>query len=308
MARSIRIIALLLLSFGLRADLDAQDLIITTKDDSIRCAITDVGNSMIYYQTIDPDGRHDHHISIEDVAMYSRAGSFPVFLNALGNDRDLMASRRVKRNTNMNGRSPWSLSLTTGLSRMTGRYPTGLTSAYQDYLDRLAHGFHVDAELQYEPTEHVGIGVEYEGAFAFHSSMPLVVTFSDGSTSTINFSEEITMRFIGASVFGVIGKPGGKSSVHLGMSIGRLDFYDNIDLILFAKATGSTVATKLNSSLDLRLSSKLFLVLSLSYLGGSIDQYEFDTGSGPQAHTATKASEKQDAPHINAGVGLRLRF
>jgi hypothetical protein len=282
---------------GLAPIVPAQDLIVTMSGDSIRCVITMVTPDRLFYTVTLEDHTQRDDIATGNVAMYKRAGYFPVILGDVG-------ERRTEGPPP--GEHGWMLTATMGFSHRTAPLPSGIGDAEADYINGLRGGLHASGALHYFVSEEVAIGLEYNSFFGAKNSLPITVLLQDSTTLNGLMADDIRLRYLG---FDVLFRPIALKSLSPfgSIGVGRLVYEDRATFINNFTITGSSIAFNIRAGLEFRSAGKLSMATSLAYFVCSLNRFEVDTGSAQVGFTLPDNAQ-ENVSRLDLGVLMRLRL
>lgn len=145
----IRIVLIVLFISG---SVHAQDLIVTKKNDSIRCHITKMEKGVIYYSYLKNGKLRNAKISKDETTSYQESY--------------FKEKEKPKKHLPPGTPSPWRIVFKGGYSWMTARVNGHITSYLSDYAKDFKHGFHIGTEADYFFNDHIGLG----GKFTFYKN------------------------------------------------------------------------------------------------------------------------------------------
>lgn len=278
--------------------LKAQDLILTTSGDSIRCTIHNVGPHRLYFMVRDNGHVRRENIGLEQVAMYKREGYYPVIR---GKDAVDVGARPTGR-----GKGRWMMTFAGGFSRRIAEIPDDLDAEFRDHLEAQLNGLHLMAALHYSIREEVALGIVYDGFFNAKHSMGITARTLDGTMVTGTFAEDARLRWI---PFTLLYRPvsPSKTSFVGWLGVGPVFYTNHATIINKVTITGTTAAYGGSIGVDHRLSKLLSLGVHLTCMKGSINRFEVDFGSTKATvHLPENVSESVN--RLDLGLVLRVRL
>lgn len=275
--------------------LNAQDLIVTTAGDSIRCSITSVTPNRLFFTVQMDDYQRPDNIALEQVAMYKRVGYYPVIVGDVGGPR-------------MEGTPPmehgWLMSATFGYSHRTAPVDGGLPDEWKDYINGQRPGRHATGSLHYFLSEGVAIGLQYSSFFGAKNSMPITVLLQDSTTVNGILADDVRLRYFGLDfLFRPIALKG--VTPFGAVSAGRLVYEDRATLINNFTITGSALALNVRAGLECPLGPKLSIAASLGYFLCRLSRFEIDTGSQKSGFTLPDRGE-ENVDRMDIGILARI--
>ena len=189
--------------------------------------------------------------------------------------------------------SDWSFGLNGGYSYRLPNAGTRSDTPYSKYLRALKTGFSIGADAHKFLWPHIGLGLKYN----FYKSK---------GEYNADFSDDVSIQFIGPSVVYQSPFENGKTSVLAGFAMGYQSYKNNAsaygkDFTLKGSATGWAVSL----GLEQKLSEHLALNLSgACYLGTS---YKFRKKMAGQTETIKLSRENfEDLSRIEITLGLKF--
>lgn len=276
----------------------AQDLIVTTRGDSIKCTISTVTPNRLFFTVQMEDYRRPDNIALEDVAMYKRDGYFPVIMGDVRSERSKEVAPPEEHG--------WLMSGSFGFSHRTAPIDDGLPSELEDYVNGQRSGLHASGTLHYFVTDGVAIGLQYNGFFGARNSMPITVLLDDSTTLDGVLAEDVRLRYLGLDfLFRPIRL---RSVTPFGaVSLGRLVFEDRATLINNFTITGSALALNVRAGLECSIGPKLSVGVSVGYFISRISRVEVDTGSQKSGFTLPDRGE-ENVDRVDVGLVARVRL
>lgn len=321
------ILTLLLCLFGLFVQ--AQDLLVTKRGDSVNCKITQVAEKYIYFTySIDEESKSTI-IPIERVVSYTRGyfesntvetyqvdeesaiDPFSELVDSLDRSSDLEQLSRNRFepsviNTNLR------LFVGGGIAVRTGSVEQGLPQYIKDYFDELRSGYHIKLGMDYFFNgTNFCIGARYSrmAASAELNDVTVIVPFLDGSVRTYtgkissdysisNYSTHVGMR--------IVLNDENHSKFLFGGGIGMMTYEDfghgfNISTLQFEDLIyqGRAFSVLLDLGFDIYLAKNLFLNIHTDFGLGILDEVEFNG-------TRVDLETPEDLSHVNISLGLSL--
>lgn len=275
------------------SDLSAQDLIITSKGDSLNCKIHSVKNEKVYLTFKHKDEIRTIFIPKSNISEMK----YGFYSNAIVPAARLM----VKENY-----TKWRFAVDGGFVNRTGAIPPGLSSAQQNYIKDIKSGSGLSLGIQYFTSENLGFGWLYN----HHNSSASLPGFSmqdaDGTYFSGLLSEDVSINFNGPVYYARFYDIKKKNAVVTGLGLGYLGYLDqssvgnmNFDLI------GGTFGMYLSLGYDIKLSKSLDLGLKIALVGGTLTQYDFVYQNYRETIFLDENSY-ENLSHFDLTIGLRL--
>ncbi|MDR2835735.1 MAG: hypothetical protein LBV69_05980 [Bacteroidales bacterium] len=255
----------------------SQDLIVTTKNDSINCNILRVTNKNYYY-TILKDTTN-YKISISDVKSYKYSY---YKRKEIKEDAGISIKKITAIEENYNyyflsiGLFVGRKNLLKGVDKIIPHY---VNAAYSK---KLSSGYYFGGDLTYYANKYVGLGLrfDYFSSYNRQDSLEYIASVRTGSV----FKEERRIGYISNRIslinaeFYVSGKYNFKKSYvygNLGFSMLRLTD-QNFDYYLDNVIKGQTFGLSIDLGYDWKIIPQLALGLKFSYIAGKLRTINFN--------------------------------
>jgi hypothetical protein len=274
--------------------LNAQDLIVTTQGDSIRCKITSVTAERIRCLVVHNDELRKVKIPASQVK---------------SSEKDYytrLAARGIQTQNPKSKLSRITVSPYGGLSYLIARVSPEVPAAFKQYIKELKSGYHFGADATVFISERTGVGLKYAN---FGTSNEAFVSGTDpsGTTQTGIMRDDITIQYIAPVLASRTVFRNQTTILNTGFSLGYLSYENNATLIDQFKLTGSTVGVGFSFGLENKLSKNLGLEFGLGMIAGSLSQFEKTTGNSKQTITLEK-EKRENISRIDVSVGLKWHF
>lgn len=258
--------------------INAQDLIVTVKGDSLNCKISRTDDKSIYF-TESKNG-------IEQKVQKSKVKNY---------------SYGYYKTT------PSSFNITSGKPS----YPQFSLSAYGGYSMRTNK---IDDNLKPDERQRVknlmkGYSINVNGVYFFKRSMGVGLSLNRHSATGSHQSvkDNLTMFYIAPSFNSRILFRNGKSGLLFDVSVGYLSYKQIVkeDYHNDVKLTGGTFGTGLSIGYDIGLSEALALSLKVSHISGVLTQFKVSL-NGKKETVKFPDGQKEGLGHVNFSIGLRF--
>lgn len=292
MFRILACLFLLSCAEGLRA----QDLIITTSGDSIRCTITSVGPYRLAYTRSTAEGTERGRVALKEVSSYKRVGFYNVVLGGV-DERD---------NTMLPAGNKWTFAVGAGWSYRTTPLSKGLSQQGQDYGNGLRQGYHASASLHLALSDALCVGVIYNSFFGARNTGDVSMLLPDSSTITGPLADDVRIKWIG---FNVLARSewSGRIRMHGSFGIGPVFYRNYATVIDDYVISGIYLATRGGLGVDYRLTDALSLGIEAGYLHGSVKEFTVDNGSSTYVLNLPRKTT-EGIHRLDAGIFLRVRL
>lgn len=282
-------ILILLLSVNF---LKAQDLIITSENDSLNCKITKIKGDHIYFTFVKDGEIRNTLISKNDVKQYSK--------NINGNPDETQINKSFNRTY-----SVFRLAVHGGFASRLGKVQD---ADLKDYMKDLKKGMNYGFDASFFISESVGFGIKYQ-AFNSSNSLSNVIMDHDGDgiTSTGTISDNIAITFIGPTYTTRLASSRENAFIST-FGLGYIGYKDNAKVFNYpTEITGSSLGLALDLGYDFKISKNLFFGVQCSYISGVLTK--MTVGSGPYSQEIELDKEnRENLSSLNISAGLRFEL
>lgn len=269
----------------------AQDLIVTSAGDSVNCKIKQFKNQCIYFSFKQNNEVRNTLIQISSVVSYK----YNYYKNSEIPEETAIENKIY---------SHFKLAITAGFGYRIASVADNLPSAYQDYLDDSRGGPHIDVDLIYFFKEKYGIGLKYS-YFNVRNNADNLSLPGGGYGDVI---DNIKLKFIGP-IFSLRKLNATKrNALYMNFMIGYLGYKD--DGMLDSNSVtlnGSTAGLGYDIGYDIGLSKNSSIAFQISYLTGTLTQYEMKMGSQTQTIKLEKENY-ENFGRLDFSAGFRLNW
>jgi len=261
----------------------AQDLIVTTKGDSINCKITLKTLENIRFRFKRDDIIQSATMPRTEISDFQ----FNYFPGTV-----IPEVVKIK----YNDYSKLRIAVSGGFSKEVAKLADGLDMQERQMYNDLASGMNIGGDIHYYISEDFGLGGKY---VSFNSSA------STGSSYNTKDDVDLAIHFIGPSASARLLNANKKNALLFNMAIGYADYKMSA---ANGYIKGSNVAILYDLGYDISLSEKMSIGLQLSYLSGyltKIDEYV----DGRKINTYKLEKGSYESLHrLDFSVGLRYNL
>ena len=287
--RNILIIALLIL---IANTIYSQDLIVTNDGDSINCKITKVKTDNIYFTFKHKDEIRSTLLPKSSVKTYQ----FQYYQTSEVPKEKVVGYENYQH---------FRLAVNGGYSYQTAKIAESVPSDFKDYIKELKSGYHFGGDLTYYFTEPLGFGIKY---YLFKSSNSLdniYVEDINGNRTYGKMSDDLNISFIGPIFSTRLLSHDKKNAFLMNLSLGYMGYSNDKVIIDKYKMTGSTMGLSFDVGYDIGLSENLSLGFQISFLTGTLFEYDWNDGTKTETIKLEKG-EYESLNRIDFSVGLRF--
>lgn len=280
----------------------SQDLIVSTKGDSINCRMTLIDTAQIFFDIYQE--KNDAYINTflenEEVSSYKidffgtvnrtrkSTDTTPVFIENTPRDYPILR-----------------VGIYGGYSHRTASIPSDYSADEKNYLKGLKPGSHFGGDICLYFDEFRGIGFKYLVSNSSNTyNNNVYIEALDGSRAYGNMSDDIAIKYYAAilSTRNIFQKT--KNVFYGNIGLGYMGYTNNITYVLNFIETGATLGVSFDLGYDIRLTEGIALNLQASYLGGSLTRMTISYGGEQET---IDISEEPEALHrFDLSVGLAI--
>jgi|SaaInlStandDraft_1057018.scaffolds.fasta_scaffold85084_2 hypothetical protein len=268
----------------------AQDLVVTSKNDSINARITKIKKDILYFYFVKNGEVRSTLLPLKEVQAHQKN----FYLTA--------EVPKDYKPTNSYTGPKYRIALNGGLSYLTAKTSSSVPEALRDHDKQLKSGVHWGANLHYLTSEYFGFGLKYSTFYSSHTEQNVIITMEDDSV-LYGIKDTDYIHFVGPSVLYKIVSPNGKNAWIFKTSIGYLAYKQEQQIgNRNFTITAATLGLNLDFGYDIYLSKKLSLGLLASIVSGGVDEVELKENGVSQT---VELDERGSLSRIDLSVGLR---
>lgn len=270
----------------------SQDLIVTNDGDSINCKITKVKTDNIYFTFKHKDEIRSTLLPKSSVKTYQ----FQYYQTSEVPKEKVVGYENYQH---------FRLAVNGGYSYQTAKIAESVPSDFKDYIKELKSGYHFGGDLTYYFTEPLGFGIKY---YLFKSSNSLdniYVEDINGNRTYGKMSDDLNISFIGPIFSTRLLSHDKKNAFLMNLSLGYMGYSNDKVIIDKYKMTGSTMGLSFDVGYDIGLSENLSLGFQISFLTGTLFEYDWNDGTKTETIKLEKG-EYESLNRIDFSVGLRF--
>ena len=270
----------------------SQDLIVTNDGDSINCKITKVKTDNIYFTFKHKDEIRSTLLPISNIKTHQ----FAYFQTSEVPKEKVVGYENYQH---------FRIAINGGYSYQTAKVAESVPSDFKDYIRELKSGYHFGGDLTYYFTEPLGFGVKYYLFKSSNSIDNIYLEDTDGNRTYGKMSDDLTISFIGPTFSTRLLSHDKKNAFLMNLSLGYMGYSNDKVIIDKYKMTGSTMGLSFDIGYDIGLSEKLSLGFQLSFLSGTLFEYDWNDGSTTET-IDLEEGEYESLNRIDCSVGLRF--
>jgi len=270
----------------------SQDLIITNEGDSINCKITKIKSDFVYFTFKYKDEIRSTLLPMSDLKYHQL---------------DFYHSSEVPKDKviGYGNYQHFRIAISGGYSYRTAKVGESVPNDFKDYVKELKSGFHFGGDAIYYITEPLGFGVKYFISKSSNSMNNIYVEDTDGNRIYGKMSDDITISFIGPTFSTRFLSHDKRNAFIMNFSLGYMGYSNDKVIVDNYKMTGRTLGMAFDIGYDIGLSEYLSLGFQISYISGTLFEYDWYDGTTTVTIDLEKG-EYEGLNRIDFSVGLRF--
>lgn len=272
----------------------SQDLIVTNKNDSIKCKITNVKTDLIYFTFINDQGRiMNTLLPMSKILEYK----YNYFFRSESN----ISPTKIVGNKNY---PHLRIGLGGGFSYLTAPVSNNIPSELESYIKELKSGYNISVDAGYFLSKTYGLGLAYS-LFKTNNSADIYGEDANGNLITGKLIDNIAVNYFGPSFLIRFMNKHYTNAFIMSFSLGYLGYENQATLFDEFLMNGSTFGITISANYDVSLGNGLALGFQLAYLGGSLSKYTIKSGNISQT---IELSEGNYESLSRLDLNIALRF
>lgn len=278
----------------LYANARAQDLIITTSNDSIHCKVTEFKGTHVSYLKMINNQYIKHSIMAGEV----KSVQYDVFPAEADH-----TARYEKHKTR--GDQDLMIGVSAGFGYLTAPVAKGTPADQKSHIDDLRNGFALQASGVFFISGKAGVGLMYKMFKTSNTSNILYEDKTNGKLYLVSTTDNITTHFIAPSFWYRFGETTNKFSSMLNVSLGYYGYQNSASLggVAFDLTT-STAGFYLSYEVDYALTETVSIFAHAGLFGASATRFEMKYPDGRKE--TVKLDDPESFSRFDGGAGLRF--
>ena len=190
-----------------------------------------------------------------------------------------------------------------GLSRWVGANGNHLPAELENYKNELKSGYSYSIESSYALSKSFGIGAKYNDFKTKNTIEDVAFLLSNNTISTGTISDNISIKFIGGSVYYRVFTNNLKSNFFLSFSIGSLFYNNDIVFLNNFELSGASVGFVIDAGYELKIAESLSVNFLTSWTNGSLQEFEVASMGSTQKYHFT-SDPYESLSHFDFSIGL----
>jgi hypothetical protein len=278
-------------------NLTAQDLIITTSNDSINAKITKENKKGIYFNFMKNDEVRSTLLLHSQISGYKKS-FFEI----------AEVSKNIKTPSDYDGER-FRIALEAGVGYRLGKIQGELDPVVKDHVRKLRSGFHWGTDAHYFIIDQLALGIRYNSFYSSHTANNIQTTFADGSIEQ-GLVNEIKINFVGPSVLSRFLSANQRNALITLLALGYMNYSDT-ELAGARSFTtkGNTIGLTADLGYEVGLGNILSLGVSTSSMIGFLNKLTVeDNGNIQTINLKESGSKPESLGRLNLSIRLRAHF
>ena len=273
-------------------DMSAQDLVVTSKNDSINAKITKNKKDILYFYFVKNGEVLERYIA-------PTKGKYKHIKRTSYLTAEVPADYKPK---NSYTGPKYRIALNGGLSYQTAKTSSSVPDALRDHAKQLKSGYNWGADIHFLTSEYFGFGLKYNTFYSSNVENNVNLTLPD-NTVLYGIKDVNYIHFIGPSVLFKFVSSNGKNAWVSSASIGYMGYkQEQQTRNRNFTYTAATLGGNLDFGYDIYLSKKLSLGLMVSFVAGSLGEVDLEENGISQT---IELDERENLSRIDFSAGLR---
>ncbi len=275
----------------------AQDLIVTTDNDSINARIYKEKKNTVYFYFVKNGETRSTVLSRSQMAHVQKN----FFENA-------EVPRDFKPYQKFTGKR-WRSGADAGYGYQLGRLPNGVDPEIRDYINKLRSGFHWGVNAHYFLTESLALGMDFNTFTSNQQNNALQVSFPDGGVEN-GVSNDVRITFIGPSLLTRVVSANNKNAFIAMLSLGYMSYTDVQKAgVRTTETSGNTFGFLSNIGYEFGINDHLSFGLSTSSTLGFVNKITSEEGGSSETRNLRDEGEDGiNLGRINIMAGLKVHW
>ena len=187
--------------------------------------------------------------------------------------------------------------------------PDGLNSEQKEYYKKLKSGLSYDVSAYYQKDGRAGFGLKYNVYKSSGTISGQQIVFNDGTIYAGNFSDDITISFIGPSFILTEDKNARVGEASLELAIGYISYQNKATIIGSPlKITGGNLGMIGGMGYHFRITPHFLLGPQVSFVGGVLKKLKYEYENGSTETVKLGEDEFENLWRIDLAIGAKFRF
>lgn len=274
----------------------SQDLIVTSKNDSIKGTITNITNFDIFYTNNIDAGVNEKKIELSNISFYV------LDYYKKKERKKILQKGNINIHFFNDNIDDSEIEINGGYSNILGEIEN---NGLQNYYKALKQGFHVESSMKHFLSNKVALGIKYNFLFS-EIDMYKIQTYDSyyGRVNTLYVSGDVQISFIGPLISFRFHNKTNFNAFQITLSPGYIAYKENFRFhSITYTVMGHTIGLSGSLSYNIHLAKQLYLTLNSAMFLGTISHYTVTGETNLDLGTSQKPIS---ATHLDLSVGLKF--
>jgi hypothetical protein len=196
-----------------------------------------------------------------------------------------------------------------GQSFRVASLPDGLNSEQKEYYKKLKSGLSYDISAYYHKDGSAGFGLKYNVYKSSGTISNQQITLDDGTIYQGDFSDDITISFIGPSFILTEDEHARVGEANLELAIGYISYQNKATIIASPlKITGANLGMIGGMGYHFRITPHFLLGPQVNFVGGVLKELKYKYEDGSTETIKLDEEEFENLWRIDLAIGAKFRF
>jgi hypothetical protein len=240
----------------------AQDLIVTDSGDSINCEISEINSKKVYFTTKSNNKIRSTLLPVDQVKHLQF-----YFYKAKNPAHEIVVNKEFQK---------WRFAINAGLGKQTAKVGNYVTDDFKKYTKDLRSGYQINGDITYFVSEPIGFGLKYQLYKTKNQMSNIYISWNNGIAKGGNMSDNISVTFIGPTLYTRFFNSKRNNALLLGLSAGYLGYVDKALAVNKYIQKGSTAGFVCDIGYDIGVCKNMAIGFNISFLVGHLKESIFD--------------------------------
>ncbi|WP_264530678.1 hypothetical protein [Flavobacterium sp. N502540] len=251
-------------------------------------------------------------LRVENTSDYNRSKIVKDTIQLVSGSKAIKKDAVVYNSGNYNNSktSKFLITANVGQSFRVASSPDGLNSEQKEYLKKLKSGLSYDVSAYYLKDGIRGFGLKYNVYKSSGVIYDQKITSNDGVTTRGDFSDDITISFIGPSFILTENQHARIGEANLELSLGYMAYQNKAGMVSgnSVKITGSNLGMIGGMGYHFRITPHFLIGPQVSFVGGALKKLKYTYADGRTYTEKLDKDEIENLWRIDLAIGAKFRF
>ncbi|AXT61812.1 hypothetical protein D1816_16100 [Aquimarina sp. AD10] len=275
--------------------INAQDLIITSQNDSINAKITKIKEGKVNFRYMKNGNLKKTLLPLSEIEVYEKN-----FYKTSG------IPSKAKLESNYKGKR-LHVGTNAGFAFRTAKISGIQDETLKKHVKKLKSGVNFGLDAHYFLKERLGLGLKFNSFYSTAKENNLVASFPNGDVGR-GLENKVSINFIGPSLMTRLLSKNKKHTLLLSTAAGYISYKDEQTIgNRLSKTTGDTIGVSVDLGYDIGLTDYMALEFLTSWTTGALDELEVEeNGAVTTIDLVDTTGDREGLSRINISAGLRF--